>query len=423
MSRFKKILKWSVIICSSYFIFTTLYFGYDDIDSKKGIYKFYWSGLRGLWTKDKVFGFKTNEIVKTKLNGVDGPYIIDDYLYYVNKNNQLVTEKINASKTINVITNCKQLPKFTVTLKDSIPIENDLYETPNKLIAISDIEGNFIAFFSFLLANKVIDQNARWIFGSGHLVLNGDFFDRGNQVTQVLWLIYSLEEQAKKQGGKVHFILGNHEIMNMYGDVSYNDFKYMEAARKISNQNDWDKGLRYLYSDKSELGKWLRSKNIIEKIGANIFVHGGLNSIHLGGKYTIKELNTISRNYYGVFPSEESVKSDRDRPLISSIDSPFWDRRLNFDWKYKIIFILNGVDAKATTQTELDNILYFYKASKIIIGHSIVNDIEMAYNNKVVKIDVKHGQEMNSGKTKGLLIKNDSFYKIDDNFNVEKLIH
>jgi hypothetical protein len=85
----------------------------------------------------------------------------------------------------------------------------------NKLIAISDIEGNFMAFTETAAANGVIDTNFNWTFGEGHLVLTGDFFDRGTQVTEVLWLIYSLEEKAKDAGGYVHYILGNHEIMNL----------------------------------------------------------------------------------------------------------------------------------------------------------------------------------------------------------------
>lgn len=422
MKILKKLIKWSIIIGASYFILTTLYFGYDDIDSEKGIYKFYWSGLRGAWEDDGAFGFKIDKPVETKLNGVDGPYVFSDSLFYVDKNDVFHSKEVDSNRTITVETSCELLPKFLVSLKDSIFIEEEQYETPTKLIAISDIEGNFTGFYSLLLANKVIDKNANWIFGNGHLVLNGDFFDRGREVLQVLWLIYSLESQAISHEGKVHYILGNHEIMNLYGDVSYNDFKYLEIAKRISKQNDWDKGLRYLYSEKSELGKWLRSKNIVEKIGDNIFVHGGLNTFHSRGKYTINELNNISRKYYGIVPKEENVKSDRDRPILSSIDAPYWDRRLNFDLQYKILFKLNGIDAKETTQSELDSILSFYKAEKIIIGHCVVNDISTGYNNKVIKIDVKHGQKINSGKTKGLLIENGAFYKVDDNKNKEKLI-
>lgn len=421
MKRLKKIGKCSVIIGVLYFVLTTLYFGYDDIDSEKGIYKFYWSGLRGIWEKGREFGFKKNEIVETELDGVDGPYVFKDSLFYVNRNNSFISEKLDSRRIITVETNCQQLPKFSVLLKDTIAIEKNHYEAPSKLIAISDIEGNFTGLYSFLFTNKVIDKNANWIFGSGHLVLNGDFFDRGKEVSQVLWLIYSLENQAEIQGGKVHYILGNHEIMNLYGDVSYNDFKYMKFAKRISKQNDWDKGLKNLYSANSELGKWLRSKNIIEKIGDDIFVHGGLNIFHVRGKYSIDELNNISRKYNGIVPTEENIKNERDRPVLSSINSPYWDRRLNFELQYKAVFMLNGIDAKETSERELDTILNFYACKRLIVGHCVVNDITTGYNNKVIKIDVKHGNKMNSGKTKGLLIEDGFFYKIDDQAQKEKL--
>ncbi len=53
---------------------------------------------------------------------------------------------------------------------DSIKTDVCNFEMPNKLIAISDIEGNFEAFSSFLKANKVINDKYNWIFGNGHLV-------------------------------------------------------------------------------------------------------------------------------------------------------------------------------------------------------------------------------------------------------------
>lgn len=414
MNKTKKIMKWGLILVLSYFIFTTLYFGYDDIDSNKGVYKFNWSGIDALWKKDEDFGFKKNETVSTKFNGSDGPYVYGDTVFFVDQKNKFESYQLNGIRKVTIQTSLAQLPTFDVVLKDTILHEPYHYKMPNKLIAISDIEGNFAGFFSFLLANKIIDKYANWIYGNGHLLLNGDFVDRGNQVTQVLWLIYHLEMQAEKKGGKVHFILGNHEIMNLYGDVSYNDFKYIEVAKRISKQTDWDLALRKLYGADSELGNWLRSKNIIEKIGSHIFVHGGLNMHHLNGKYDITEINSIAESYYGIYPSEKNVRKKRDRVIINSIDSPFWDRRLNFEWMYKVGFLLHGVFTKATTPIELDSILKFYKAERIIIGHSVVSDISTGYDNKVIMIDLKHGQKVNSGKTKGLLIENNTYFKVDD---------
>ncbi|HKX87000.1 MAG TPA: metallophosphoesterase [Flavobacterium sp.] len=408
-----KLSKWSMLLGLSYFVITTLIFGHSDVDSEKGIYNFYWSGLNGLWREDKSFGFKMDEPVTTLLDGADGPYVFGNNVYNITENNQLQQQNLNSNKTITVKTTCAALPSFTVALKANHSVENYQYAMPSKLVAISDIEGNFNGFYSFLLANKVMDKKANWIFGNGHLVLNGDFFDRGEQVPQVLWLIYHLENQAEKQGGKVHYIIGNHEVMNMYGNASYNAFKYMEAAKLISKQPHWNVAIKHLYSDQSELGKWMRSKNIIEKIGGTVFVHGGLNKLHLDGHYSIKELNTIARKYFGTEPTE-AIQDKRALPVLSSTNSPYWDRRLNYNWKIKLMYMFNAVAVEETTQEDLDSIIDYYQASRIVIGHSIADDITTGYNNKVIRIDIKHNDTMHSGGTKGLLIEDNLCYKIDD---------
>jgi len=291
---------------------------------------------------------------------------------------------------------------------------------PEKLIAISDIEGNYNALYSFLLNNRVINKNHDWVFGDGHLVLNGDFFDRGTQVNQVLWLIYGLEEKAKRQGGKVHFINGNHETMNLYGNASYNDMRYIEVGKQISQKNDWNVAVKYLYSEASELGKWLRTKNVIEKIGNYIFVHGGLNKKHIDANLSMSEMNKIAKKHYGKIPKRSSLNKSEEL-VLGSFNSPYWDRSLSMDLKYKVMFFLNGGPTHKTTESELDEILNYYKAEKIVIGHSVVDNVIADYNGKAIKIDVKHGIEKNSSKTQGLLIDKDIEYKVDGLGNKERL--
>ncbi|WP_057937482.1 metallophosphoesterase [Algoriphagus resistens] len=410
----KNIVKWALIVIASYYVITILYFGHGDIDSKTGISTFYWSGLDDLGRKDKASGFLVNEYYPTFLNGVDGPYIFQNRSYSVSADNKWLEKKVDTTDFIVVETGIREFPRFSLQLRRNYPVEEFDYKMPEKLLAISDIEGNLTGFYSLLVASKVIDPRGNWIFEKGALVLNGDFFDRGNQVTQLLWFIYHLENQAAQKGGKVHFILGNHEIMNLTGNASYNDFKYIEAAKRISSQSDWNKAILYMYSETSELGKWLRSKNIVERIGRNLFVHGGLNKFHLQEKFSIEEMNTIARNHVAKELLSGTVTDKREELITSSINSPYWDRRLNLDWKIRWIYRLKGIDANKTSAKDLNQILKFYGAERIIIGHSVVNDISTGYNNQVVKIDVKHGEELNSGSTKGLLIQNGGYYRIDD---------
>lgn len=411
-----KILKVVIILSLSYWLLTTLYFGYTDIDEQKGIYKFYWSGLKAVFNKDEKFGFAKNKSFETKLDGLDGPYIIDDVEYRIGKNQALSKKAIDTSKSIVVEVDNPAISSFELKLNSHYKTSDALYSAPTKIIAISDIEGNFNGLYSFLLSNKVIDKNCNWIFNDGHLVINGDFVDRGKQVTQVLWLLYKLDYQAEEAGGKMHYIIGNHETMMLYGDVSYSDFKYMEAAKQISKHNNWDEAVRFVYSEKSELGKWLRTKNVIERIGTTIFVHGGLNIHHVTEKLSIEEINTIARKYYGIYPTNVDPKDFREELILSSFYSPYWDRSLCFDFKYQIMYLFYDYKTKAkeTSQPELERILKNYSADRIVIGHSVVDDITLDYDKKVVKIDIRHSQKMYSGQTKGIMLENNSIYKIDD---------
>ncbi|MBL0334690.1 MAG: metallophosphoesterase [Chitinophagaceae bacterium] len=202
-------------------------------------------------------------------------------------------------------------------LKEKLKNEKTEWKSPAKMFVLSDIEGNFKSFRTLLQANGVIDSAFHWSFGEGHLVLSGDFVDRGTQVMEVLWLIYSLEDQAKAAGGYVHYILGNHEIMNLDGDIRYVHGKYLEAASLL--------GQSYvnLLGENAELGRWLRTKNIIERIGNMLFVHGGISEAINNMNTTAGLLNEWSRPFYAdstfAFPS----------PQLDTIFGdlgPFWYR-------------------------------------------------------------------------------------------------
>jgi hypothetical protein len=409
----KKIFKWSIISIASYWILTTLIFGHTKFDSDKGEIVYGWSGFDAIFT-DEDFGFPRNKEFKTELDGIDGPYIFDTMKYTVTSENKIVQNKIDRNSPITVVVNNKDRDQFDLVLKNSHQQQIDTYDLPSKLISISDIEGNFNAFYSFLLNNKVIDENYNWTYDTGHLVLNGDFFDRGAHVNQVLWFIYMLEEKAEEQGGKVHFINGNHEILNLYGDVSYAKEKYIEVAKQISNEKHWDTASKFLYSNKSELGQWLRSKNVIEKIGPYIFVHGGINPRLVNEKLSISEINKIAKKYYGLRTlGSENIKENL---VVSPYYGPYWDRSLSMGFMYKIAFMFNdpfNAPTSKPSQTELDDVLMFYNSQKIVIGHSVVREVTYDYNKKVIKVDVKHGLDKNSENTQGLLIENEIEYRVN----------
>ncbi len=330
---------------------------------------------------------------------VDGPYVLykNDLVFvkYIFQNDQVKTIKEDSaglsqkkSLVLNVSTD---IPGKTFTVKLKEQLQNEKPETANagKLLALSDIEGNFAAFRELLQANGVMDENFDWTFGNGQLVLIGDFFDRGYQVTEVLWLIYSLEEKAKAAGGYVHFILGNHEIMNLSGDLRYVQHKYLETASLLKEKYE------DLYGENSELGRWLRTKNIIEKIGDLLFIHGGFSSEMNNLGLSIARINDLARPSYA-----QDVYKYRDKKLSIIYDgkvSPFWYR--GYYW---------GNDR--ASQQQVDSTLSEFGNKYIITGHTIVADtISVWLEGKVFNTDVHHA----AGKSEALLVEDGKFFRVN----------
>jgi len=278
---------------------------------------------------------------------------------------------------------------FSVQLKDKLLPEKSDYKKPNKIVAISDIEGNFKAFRELLQGCGVIDTNYNWTFGDGNLVLVGDFFDRGDQVTEVLWLIYSLEEKAKAAGGYVHYILGNHEIMNLSGDLRYVTPKYVLDAELLGENYTYG-----LYGKNSELGRWLRTKNIIEKIGDILFSHAGI-SAEMNRMYvpSLNRINEIARPYY---TDRTYIYNDQRLAVIFGEAGPLWYRG------YYSGSPLASVD-------QIDNTLAVFNVKHIVTGHSIVADtISVFHDGKVINLDVHHS----GGHSEALFIEGEKQFRM-----------
>jgi Calcineurin-like phosphoesterase len=318
--------------------------------------------------------------------------------FYVNQKNYAATESISA--------NCffpLDSTHFDFTIKTDLKIPQTIYKDNNSILAISDIESGFKTFRDFLIKSKVIDQNLNWTFGKGHLVLVGDFVDRGFSTTQVLWFIYKLEQEAKTQGGCVHFIIGNHELKNMYGDYEAASLKYTFVASILG------KTQANLYDLNSVLGKWLASKNAIESINGNLFAHGGLHPDIVKLDMSLEDINNFLRTTYYTAPYPKRNKSETDL-LLSSKTGICWYR---------------GYFKDDLTQEEVDKPLDKYNAKAIIIGHTLQSKIKSHYNGKVIGIDVKHSNDYHKNwpnkKSEGLLISGNIYYRVFDDGTKEKI--
>jgi len=353
------------------------------------------------------------EIEEYSLDGIDGPYLfIQDssiLVYEIDDNNELHVRKATHTDSFPVVVPNEKRDTFYFTLQDSLKIELASFPESDKIFTVSDIEGNFNALVSLLQGNGIVDENFNWTFGDGHLVINGDIVDRGEYVTQSLWLIYKLEQQAQAQNGKVHFILGNHELMILKGRTDYAQDKYVAAAQLISKQDDPLKAFRFLFSEDSELGAWLRTKNAIELIGDIIFVHAGLSPELLEYNFSFQQINDSIRAYLGWQTGD--INNDDARFLFGRY-GPVWFRGMVMDYKDYY---------KKNTDGQVDTILAYYQANTLAIGHTIVDSVSTDYEGKIIRIDSHQPTEKKTGNAQALLIEDNIFYRVNDFGERDKL--
>ena len=168
-----------------------------------------------------------------------------------------------------------------------------------RLVAIGDIHGDLDAFIGILQRAQLIDPGKRWSGGHSTLVQTGDFLDRGPKARGVMDFLMPLQKDAQRQGGRVIVLMGNHEAMNIFGDLRYvTDEDYASFAdeprdaRKRKTDSSGPAGVAErceAFGPAGKYGKWLRSLPAIARVNDSIFLHGGI-SPDLAS-YSVDQLN------------------------------------------------------------------------------------------------------------------------------------
>lgn len=186
----------------------------------------------------------------------------------------------------------------------------------HRVIVVGDIHGDLDGFANIIRRAGLIDGRRRWQGGNAVLVQTGDYLDRGPRVREVLDLFMSLEREAKAAGGEVVVLLGNHEAMNLIGEMrdvapevyesfaddqsekrrqkafaQYENLMRSRAVRSPAGATagavDKDKWLaarphgyleyREALGPEGTYGKWLRERPAVAKVQNLLLLHGGIN--------------------------------------------------------------------------------------------------------------------------------------------------
>jgi Calcineurin-like phosphoesterase len=280
-----------------------------------------------------------------------------------------------------------------------------------RVVAIGDVHGAYPEFLAVLRLAGIVDQKDRWAAGKTHLVQTGDILDRGTETRPVMELLMRLEGEAKKAGGRVHALLGNHEVMNVLGDLRYVSREEYKAFETPRSRETWDAFYRsrsdaarqaakdakqvfdeaafrqkfeaeaplgfveriQAFSDEGRYGKWLRERRGMVKIDGVAFVHGGLTPevAALG----CEAINATARREI----TSEIAKTRLDplASLAAGESGPFWYRGM-------------AREDETAWQPSLERVLQAIGAHTVVIGHTVTGDgrIRPRFGRRVVMIDV-----------------------------------
>ncbi|MDY4751111.1 MAG: metallophosphoesterase [Prevotella sp.] len=342
----------------------------------------------------------------------DGPYIVYDSLGTGATITTVTTKGAVKQKHV------KALPSdysFTVNTSDckhafKVQLHNIVrpawnHQMPARMLVTSDPHANFDCFFNLLNSSGVIDNDCNWTFGNAHLVIIGDVMDRGDDATAIFWLLYKLEAQAAKAGGAVHFLMGNHEPLVLMNDNRYTNAKYTLLSDTL--------GVSYnhFFSQHSELGRWISSHNTIERIGRNIFVHAGLSPDLYDTGLTIEEVNALMPT--GLYKRKAERKATGKLAyMLHGSYGPIWYRGL----------VLTEEKYRPIKSDSLDMILNHFDADRIIVGHTIFDDISSFHEGRVIGVNVDNKANREEGRGRALLIENGVFWIVDDKGKMKKLL-
>ncbi len=137
------------------------------------------------------------------------------------------------------------------------------------IVAIGDLHGDLERSLAVLRLAGLVDEEGRWSGGTTTLVQTGDLLDRGDQGVETVDLMQRLQLEAAEAGGTVHALLGNHETMNLLGDLRYvtpGDFEGYGGVEARARE----------LGPEGEDGRWLRERPSVVKVGRTVFAHGGV---------------------------------------------------------------------------------------------------------------------------------------------------
>jgi len=274
-----------------------------------------------------------------------------------------------------------------------------VWEGVERIVAVGDVHGDYDQLVAVLKSAGLIDEQLNWTAGKTHLVQTGDILDRGPDSRKAMDLLMRLEKQAEEAGGYVHALIGNHEAMNVYGDLrytsagefaSYRDPEYEQKHRPdTSHPLGYDEH-RMQFSPDGYYGKWIVNHDAVIKINDTLFLHGGISAKYANAK--IRDMNEKVR---------QELKGDPAKlegGIVRDPDGPLWYRGL--------------ATGDASLEPLVEKIRKNFGVQRIVISHTYADAaITPRFDRKVILIDIGLSRVYDGiGKVGCLVIEGEQVY-------------
>ena len=272
-----------------------------------------------------------------------------------------------------------------------------------RLIAIGDLHGDYDAYRALLSQAGLIDAKGHWSGKQAVFVQMGDAVDRGAKSRDIVLDLQRLQKEASHDGGQVIALIGNHEAMNMTGDLRYvapaeyqnfvtrnseavreqtfqaNKAK-LEARARQDNPQVTDAEIKAKFMEQyplgyfeqrlawmpnGELGRWVVTNPTVAVVGDSLFVHGGIST-----KYSVLTVAQINEQVQAALKGVPGA----DRAILEDESGPLWYRGLT--------------EETEASKLDVAAVLKAYGVKRIVIAHTPhLTGIQVLHDGHVVMVD------------------------------------